>query len=241
MELFAGTEYLSNTFRRYGHTCYTVDWDEKFPSDLHIDIERLSAKRILEEFGQPDVIFVGTDCTTFSVAAISKHRKKNPETGNLDPISDYAKKCDATNLHVKELIKELNPKIQIWENPRAGLRKMWYMQDLKRFTTTYCQYGFPYMKPTDFFSNIELPLKPPCKNGASCHERAPRGSRNGLQGINGKDKRSVYPKALCEHIVQICEKEMCELNLCKECKSCIFKWSSSKCDICEDFDMYKRE
>lgn len=52
------------------------------------------------------------NCTSYSIAAISKHRRKNPETGNLDPISDYAKFCDNMNIHVKEIIKELNPKLQ---------------------------------------------------------------------------------------------------------------------------------
>lgn len=160
---------------------------------------------IIEKFGQPDVIFVGTDCTTFSMAGISRHRVKNEKNGNLDPVSDYAKKCDNVNVHVKELIKQLNPLVQIWENPRGGLRKMWYMQDLIRQTTTYCQYGFPYMKPTDFFCNIELNLRPPCKNGDPCHERAPRGSRSGLQGVKGAVLRSAYPQKLCEHIVDICE------------------------------------
>lgn len=209
LELFSGTECLSDAFRARGHECFTVDWNKTFPSDLHIDIENLTSDEILDKFGRPDVIFVGTDCSTFSVAAISKHRRKNVETGNLDPIRDKAKKCDATNIHVKDLIRELNPIIQIWENPRAGLRKMWYMQDLNRQTTTYCQYGFKYMKPTDFFSNIDLHLKPPCKNGDPCHERAPRGSRHGLQGIKGADNRAVYPKELCEHIVDVCENYIC--------------------------------
>ena len=210
LELFSGTECLSNTFRARGHECFTVDWDEKFPSDLHIDIADLTADKIIEVFGYPDVIFVGTDCSTFSVAAISKHRKKNMQTGNLDPISDKARKCDETNIHVKKIIKELNPSIQIWENPRAGLRKMWYMQDLNRQTTTYCQYGFKYMKPTDFFSNINLHLKPPCKNGDPCHERAPRGSKSGLQKIKGAENRAVYPQELCEHIVDVCEQYFSE-------------------------------
>lgn len=205
LELYSGTECMSNAFRKNGHECFTVDWDEQFPSSLHIDIQQLTASEILEKFGRPDIIFVGTDCTSFSVAGISHHRRKNKETGNLDPISDYAKKCDDTNIHVKELIKELNPKIQIWENPRGGLRSMWYMQDLKRTTTSYCQYGFRYMKPTDFFSNIDLPLKPPCKNGSPCHEAAPRGSRHGLQGVKGTVDRSKYPEELCRHIVSICE------------------------------------
>ena len=239
LELFSGTECLSNAFRTRGHKCYTVDWDEKFPSNLHIDIETLTSDMIIESFGYPDVVFIGTDCTTFSVAAISKHRKKNPETGNLDPVSDYAKKCDRTNIHVKQLIKELHPKIQIWENPRAGLRKMWYMQDLYRQTTTYCQYGFAYMKPTDFFSNINLHLKPPCKNGDPCHERAPRGSRSGLQGIKGTDKRSMYPEKLCEHIVDVCEEYVYTDGLYDKCKNCANIWSSQECEMCEEFDMYK--
>lgn len=205
LELFSGTECISNAFRKRGHQCFTVDWDEQFPSNLHCDIGNLTSEKILEEFGKPDVIFLGTDCTTYSVAAISKHRKKNKDTGNLDPVSDKAKKADEVNIHCKKLIRELNPDIQIWENPRAGLRKMWFMQDLKRQTTTFCQYGFPYMKPTDFFSNIDLNLKPPCKNGSPCHISAPRGSMKGLQGIKGSMLRSIYPPELCEHIVDICE------------------------------------
>lgn len=94
----------------------------------------------MERFGKPDVIWCGTDCTSYSVAAISKHRRKNPETGNLDPISDYAKFCDNMNMHVKELIQQLNSELYFWENPRAGLRKMTFMQDIPRYTITYCQY-----------------------------------------------------------------------------------------------------
>jgi site-specific DNA-cytosine methylase len=205
LELFSGTECMSNAFRAKGHECFTVDYDEQFPSNLHIDINELTVEMILEKFGKPDIIFLGTDCRSYSVAAISHHRRKNPETGNLDPISDFAKMSDNLNLHCKELIKELNPKIQIWENPVGGLRKMVWMQDLIRNTTTYCQYGFPYRKATDFFSNIDLKLKEPCKNGMPCHEAAPRGSKSGLQKIKSKAERSMYPKELCDHIVQICE------------------------------------
>lgn len=152
------------------------------------------------------MIWVGTDCSSYSVASISKHRRRNEETGNLDPISDYAKFCDDMNQHVKELIKELNPKYFFWENPRAALRKMIWMQDMPRYTVTYCQYGFEYMKPTDIWTNHPNPkFKPPCKNGDPCHVPAPRGSRSGVQGVKGAELRAMYPKELCEHIVDICE------------------------------------
>ncbi len=67
LELFSGTECLSNAFRARGHECFTVDWDRRFPSSLHTDIMQLTAERILTDFGRPDIIWAGCDCTTFSV------------------------------------------------------------------------------------------------------------------------------------------------------------------------------
>lgn len=206
LELFSGYECISNAFREKGHECYTIDWDKKFHSSMHIDIAELEINDLPEEFQHPDIVFCGTDCTTYSVAAISKHRSKNLITGNLDPISDKARRADATNKHVKKLIAEMNPKIVIWENPVGALRKMDFMQEYVRNTTTYCQYGFTYRKATDFFSNIDLHLKPPCKNGAPCHEKAPRGAKTGLQAITDPSLKSIYPKELCAHIVEECEK-----------------------------------
>lgn len=204
LELFSGKECMSNAFRKAGHECFTVDWDEQFPSDLHMDVEDLTVEMILEKFGKPDIIFAGTDCTTYSVAAVSKNRRVD-ENGVPQAITEYGKKCDRMNRHVRDLANKLECEIII-ENPRGMMRKMDFVQDLIRNETTYCQYGFPYMKPTDFFASFNLNLKPPCKNGSPCHEAAPRGSRTGLQGIEGKVLRSIYPEALCEHIVEECEK-----------------------------------
>lgn len=71
---------------------------------------------------------------------------------------------------------------------------------------TYCQYGERYMKPTDIWTNHPDPrFKPPCRNGDPCHERAPRGSRSGLQRVEGKAARGAIPRELCDHIAAICE------------------------------------
>lgn len=194
LELFSGTECMSNAFRSRGHECYTVDWDNKFPSSLHIDIMDLTASMILDEFGYPDVIWSGNDCTTFSVAAIGHHRKKNPETGSLDPKTEKARKADEVNMHTLQLIHQLNPRFFFIENPMGGLRSMDYMRGIPRHLITYCQYGFSYRKATDIFTNHPCPeFKPPCKNGDPCHERAPRGTRLGLQKIQDKALRSSYP------------------------------------------------
>lgn len=214
LELFAGTRSIGKAFEARGHEVYSVEWNKDFENiDLYADIMTVTADQILKEFGRPDVIWASPDCTTFSIAAISHHRRKNPETGDLDPVSDYAVFCDKVDQHVLELIKELNPKFYFIENPRGGMRKMSWMQGLPRYTVTYCQYEFDKpvnerrMKPTDIWTNHPDPdFKPMCKNGSPCHAKAPRGSKTGTQGLKDAKERSIIPKALCEHIVDICER-----------------------------------
>lgn len=205
LELFSGMECISNEFRKRGHECFTVDYDKRFPSSLHIDVRNLTSEMVMELFGKPDIIFLGTDCTTYSVAAIGKHRQKEKD-GNLAPKTEKAKSADDLNVYCKKLIDELQPKIYIFENPVGGFRKMFFVKDIPYMnTTTYCQYGFTYRKATDFFSNINLHLKPPCKNGSPCHEAASRGARTGLQAITDPALKAIYPPKLCEHIVDECE------------------------------------
>lgn len=206
LELFAGTRSIGESFEGRGHEVFSIDWDKNFENiDWYADISTITTQDIIEKFGQPDVIWASPDCSSYSIAAISHHRKREDD-GNLTPVSDYAKFCDKTNIHLLELIKELNPKYYFIENPRGGLRKMRFIQGLPRYTVTYCQYGDKRMKPTDIWTNHPSPkFKPMCKNGDKCHEPAPRGSRTGTQGLKGSKERSRIPKALCEHIVDICE------------------------------------
>lgn len=215
LELFAGTRSIGKAFEAAGHDVYSVEWNKDFENiDLYADINTVTAQDILDNFGKPDVIWASPDCATFSIAAISHHRKRNPETGNLDPVSEYAKFCDQVDMHVLDLIRELDPQFYFIENPRGGLRKMTWMQGLPRYTVTYCQYELDKpasdrrMKPTDIWTNHPDPqFKPMCKNGDTCHARAPRGAKTGTQGLKGSKERSVIPRPLCEHIVWICEKE----------------------------------
>lgn len=214
LELFAGTRSIGKAFEARGHEVFSVEWDKSFERiDLYADIGNLTVQEILDQFGRPDVIWASPDCTTFSIAAISYHRRKNPETGSLDPISEYAEFCDKVDQHVLELIRELQPEFWFIENPRGGMRKMSWMQGLPRHTVTYCKYETDRpleqrrMKPTDIWTNHPAPgFYPACKNGDHCHVRAPRGARTGTQGLKGSKERSVIPPLLCEHIVDICEK-----------------------------------
>ena len=206
LELFAGTRSIGKAFEEKGHEVFSVEWDRSFKNiDLYKDIYELSAKEILEKFGKPDVIWASPDCSSYSIAAISHHRKRE-ENGNLAPVSEYAKFCDRVNQHTLNLIMTLSPKYWFIENPRGGMRKMDFMHGLPRYTVTYCQYGDIRMKPTDIWTNHPDPkFKPMCKNGDPCHEKAPRGSRTGTQGLKCSKERSVIPVELCRHIVKICE------------------------------------
>ena len=218
LELFAGTRSIGKAFEEKGHEVFSVEWNKDFENiNLYKDIGELTAQEVLEKFGKPDVIWMSPDCTSFSIAGISHHRRKNEETNNLDPISDYAKFCDKVDLHCLELIKELKPTYYFIENPRGGMRKMSWMQEYPRYTVTYCQYSMDEplekrrMKPTDIWTNHPNPkFKPMCKNGDPCHVAAPRGARTGTQGLKGSIERSRIPEALCRHIVEICEEGLNE-------------------------------
>lgn len=206
LELFAGTRSIGKAFEKNGHEVYSIEWDKGFENiDWYEDISKVTAQDVIKRFGIPDVIWASPDCSSYSIAAISHHRKRD-EDGNLSPVSDYAKFCDMVNMHMLDLIQELKPRFYFIENPRGGMRKMNFMKGLYRYTVTYCQYGDTRMKPTDIWTNHPNPnFKPMCSNGDSCHEKAPRGSKTGTQGLKGSKERSVIPELLCNHIVSICE------------------------------------
>ena len=206
LELFAGTRSIGKAFEARGHDVFSVEWDKKFENiDLYADIMTVTAEQILDSFGKPDVIWASPDCTTYSVAAISKHRRKEPN-GNLAPVSEYAIFCDAVNTHLVNLIQELAPKYWFIENPVGGLRKMDFMRELPRHIVTYCQYGERRQKPTDIWTNHPNPkFKPPCTRGSKCHDAAPRGSNTGTQALKNAIEKAKVPTMLCEHIVDICE------------------------------------
>ena len=204
--MFARTRSIGKAFEARGHEVFSVEWDRKFADiDLYEDVMNITAERILTLFGRPDVIWASPDCTTYSVAAISTHRRREVN-GNLIPISEYAKFCDRVNAHLIELINELSPTYWFIENPVGGLRKMSFMQGLPRYTVTYCQYGERRQKPTDIWTNHPDPnFRPTCKRGADCHDAAPRGSKTGTQSLKNATEKAKIPTLLCEHIVDICE------------------------------------
>ena len=84
LELFAGTRSIGKAFEKNGRQVFSVEWDKHFENiDLYEDIGKITTEDILSKFGHPDVIWASPDCTTFSIAAISHHRKKMNRQGIL--------------------------------------------------------------------------------------------------------------------------------------------------------------
>ena len=204
LELFAGSRSIGKAAESLGMEVFSVDWQNFENINLAIDIGEMKTSDVPFI---PDVVWASPDCTTYSIAACSTHR-----TNSIDPKSEYAKKCDRVNQHFINLIKEwlkVNPKMIFFiENPRGMLRKMPFMQEFKRHTIWYCQYGDDRAKPTDIWTNSKTWIpRPEChnfRNGIKhCHhESAPRGSKTGTQGRIGSYERSKIPAELCSEILK---------------------------------------
>ena len=205
LDLFAGLEGWSKPWRDRGHEVFSVDIEPSFDVDLHIDIMDLLPEDLP---WQPDVILASPPCETFSLMTVGKNW-----------THDHQPKTEKAALHAElvkttiALMRHLQPKAWVIENPRAKLRKMPFMQGVPLHTVWYCQYGMPYAKPTDLFGVVPFWFpRPECHNGAGDHFRAPRGSRTGIQGGMPTALRALVPYQLSEEIMFACERSAWETS-----------------------------
>jgi len=216
IELFAGSCTFKKEAQYLGHKVFAIDIKPFNGVDLVKDMEYVTINDLpyIPDFG-----WFSPPCTTYSIAAISRHRDMGI------PKTEFAKKSDKILLNSIKLINDilkLNPNFKWYiENPRGYLRKMHFMIGLPRVTVWYCQYGDTSAKPTDIWSNnIYNPLfnskgwnpRPECKNGNNnCHhDKQPRGYKakkesgalgKGTQGKKDNYERSKLPVELCKEIV----------------------------------------
>ena len=201
LELFAGSRSIGKVAEELDLQVFSTDINPYEKINYVVDIIDFDLNKIPFK---PDIIWASPPCTGFSVASIGTHWAGGKNA--YIPKTEVTKNGIKMVLKTLEIINKLEPKYWFIENPRGVLRKMPFMQDLKRNTVTYCQYGDTRMKPTDIWTNNNnWKPKPMCKNGDSCHESAPRGSKTGTQGKNSAYERSEIPYELCVEVLNSCK------------------------------------
>lgn len=201
LELFSGTESFSKEARKYGFETVTVDDNRNFNPTIVSDILDVDINKL----PMADIIWASPPCRTFSVSSIGKH-------WNMDNTPKTPQCVVGLEILDKtiEIISVIEPMYWVIENPRGKMRKViddmfdkYGIINYRRESVTYCQYGDTRMKPTDLWvSGFEWTPKPMCKNGDTCHERAPRGSKSGTQGLKNRICKSIVPNELCTEILQ---------------------------------------
>ena len=215
LELFAGSRSFSKVAEEFGHETYSTDIEpfEKIDQVCHINL--FDEIQMFDEFGKPEIIWASVQCQTFSVASIGHHWKG----GNKAYIPKTKRAEEGLWLvdYTIWLIHFIKPKYFYIENPRGLLRKLpvitenRFMPEHARHTVWYCQYfneekdTIKRAKPTDIWTNdYNWNPRNVCKNGNPyCnHERAPRGSNTGTQGLKNDYERSKVPYELCKEILE---------------------------------------
>ena len=208
LELFAGSRSFSKVAEEMGMETFTTDYKDFDKIDYVCDIMDFDVSRV--PF-RPDIIWASPPCTYFSVASIGHHWHK-----------DHTPKTEQAKLGVQivqktlDIIDMFQPKHFFIENPRGKLRKLDVVKGIPRTTVCYCQYGDTRLKPTDIWTDnlADWFNKKGWKPRAMCnyrqkncnchHEKAPRGSKTGTQGLKGNYERSVVPYELCKEILNSC-------------------------------------
>lgn len=199
LDLFAGLGGWSKPWREAGHRVTTLDFDPRFGCDYVVDILAVSDLAELErDGGRFDVVLASPPCEKFSVMTISRNWETRA-SGEIVAKTDAATHALRIAEHTFALIAAYAPRYYVVENPRGMLRRLAPRRPTA--TTWYCQWGMPYAKPTDLWTNIAGEW-PTCRNGAPDHDYQPRSYGAKLAagaldfGVQGRPNRAEIRERL---------------------------------------------
>jgi len=228
LELFAGSKSIGKAAESLGMEVFSSDIEAFEGIDYVTDILKFDVDKV--PF-RPNIIWASPPCEKWSLAcgvkggniyweSVRENGKivgiKHRENFNVKSHYKIMKSPElvkeAAEFHMSivdktvEIIKKLNPDFYFIENPFGYLQ--YYLKGKVDYINyaTYCQYGYPYRKPTNVFSNIPLDLKS-CPIGGGCHSNNlyTRGKQNKLREtsiVNNYYDRSKIPHDLCLEILK---------------------------------------
>ena len=181
----------------------TVDVEPWFEPTIVADIRKLKWSDLPPS---PDIVLASPPCEGFSIAAVRWNYRDGV------PYGWKAKEGIELVHHTLRLLRDLNPKFFLIENPRGMLGKLDLIPYEKRLTTM-CRYGGPRMKPTHLWGGFppSLRLKPPCKQGDWCHPAHPRSTYqpHSIQTVP-KWQRALIPRELSLAACRAAERDLSE-------------------------------
>ena len=196
LELFSGPNDsgISGRLRDLGWEVDTVDINPDFNPSMCMDVMDLNIEMLVEE--NYDFIWAGVDCSCFSMMTVQLYWDENSEPTERNWGEEL-------RLKAIEIIDACQPDFWVIENPRAMMRTRDFPPHWGRYEVAYCQYDWPYMKPTDLFGYLPSDFHPKkCKPMIPDfnHVRSPRGSPTGIQGLSSSAERAMYPPQLVNEI-----------------------------------------
>jgi site-specific DNA-cytosine methylase len=215
LELFAGSRSVGKVAEKMGFEVWSCDISKFEGINDVSDILKFDYDKVPFI---PDVIWASPPCESWSIACAAsggnvywESVKDKHKTVGIKPREDFTgnsscniwktpeKVAKVRDMYVSllektfEIIEHYQPKVWFIENPVGYMR--FYVKDRVPFANvaSYCQYGFPYRKNTNIFSNVKLDVKK-C-NCNTTHKALSDAHKSYYE-------RSKVPDALCLSIIE---------------------------------------
>ena len=212
LDLFSGLGGWSQAFKDRGHDVVTIDNDPKFKADIVTDLSKVDHLEFWDSTPF-DIILASPPCNCFSIASVYRHWDKDTKK----PKDEETRKAIRLVGNTIKLILDLQPRWWILENPRGMLRNVlgkpsattyfasWQSDNEREDTLkAFHDKRKPALKATDLWGVLpDMEFSNPLK-----WEKAPRGSRSGIQGIKDSALRAKIPYGLSLAVCIACEKEI---------------------------------
>ena len=161
LELFKGTGSVGKTIQELYPEAevYSVDILKKYKPTYCGDILKWDYKQF--EPNHFTIIWASPECKVFSKLQHTwlktGKRGENGKWDSMEHLNRVRQEHGQFSAKAVEIINYFKPKAYFIENPYdSAMKDLPHMKDLPSFRFDYCQYGFPYKKPTRIWTNLKF-------------------------------------------------------------------------------------